>query len=657
MPLPQLIIPTADDGVIDALDIELGVYVIIPWYSNAAKGDTITLYWGTSHYTLTIVNQLQDFPVIFKITSEDLQTKGYLSVFYKVVDKVMNSSLSQLTEVFICDECTVPQHLPPLYIQNAETDNWINLQDVTNANGVVLYINADPLFKVGDQVLFYWQEKYSDGSPVMGSDVTTPISVTSQNVGKQLSVLIPLDKVMLASNGVMTARYTLLSLLGSVGFSETISANFNFSSEDMLPPPIIQHKSNQGEVSTKDILLYQGIQITVPASPLLVTGDELNIYWQGYASEGGALPLTACHVKTTYSGTGNTDIHIPVENVAPITNGNGRVYYTVNHNGQMNISPDDVAFIAFKSTCDLLSPDLTFVVEHELTYAQISQLGGVELNIHGKGLFPGDTLNIYSCAYDENGMYIPALFFTAQHSLSPDDVQSGFMFIIPQLFYANKPGYHYSIEIASGSQPDCGAFSYFDLTEENTVVNDKLNASTGYYPWGLNTLQECYVEYHSDKPDVPIIMTLTGEGYFISNHTQNITVITDRNGIARANISSENAGTNQILVADQNGETYGISLTANKLNTLSVPWIERTEYNGSESNIQTFYAHIDVESGHFLLKTSSGTLIIDGQDYGNIIYNYEIVHGASQRFDVRAIGGFTVALCDLNGLVFCAYSL
>lgn len=657
MSLPRLVIPTADDGVIDKNDIELGVYVIIPKYSNAEKGDTIILYWGSSHYTLTIVDLQQDFPMVFKINQEDLLTEGYLSVFYAVVDPAHNSSFSTATDIVICTECTTPQNLPPIYIKNAEEDKWLNLKEVNDANGVVLYINANPVFKIDDQIRIFWQEKYSDGSPVIDSDVITTISITEDNIGQRLSVLIPLKKVMLASNGVMTANYTLFSLSRSVRFSDSVSANFNFSSEEILPAPIILHQDNHGQVSMENILLYQGVRITIPASNFLLVGDEINIYWQGYTSEGGELPQTARHIKTIYSGQGDTDIHIPVEYVSPITDGTGRVYYSVSHDDHVNISPEDTTHISFNSTCDLLPPDISDVIEHELTYTQISQFGGVELNINGEGLIPGDTLNIYSCAYDENGMYISSLFFSAQHVLSQDDVQLGFKFLIPKSYYANEPGYHYSIEISSSIQLTCGAFNYFNLTKEGTAVGDKLYASTGYYPWGKNTLQECYVEYNSGKPDVSIVMMLIGEGYFISNHTQKIKVNTDRHGIARAHISSENSGTNQIIVEDPDGETYGISLTANNLSTNSTPWFERTEYTGPESDTQTFYAHIDIESGHFLLKTSSGTIMIGGKDCGNIVYNYEIVHSASQHFEVRSMDRFTVSLCDLSGHVFCACSL
>lgn len=658
MPLPRLNIPAADDGVIDTRDIELGVYVIIPRYSNAREGDTIILYWGAARYTVTISDRLQDFPVLLKIAPEDTQTEGYFNVFYEVIDPANNPSLSEVTEVFICAGCTMPQTLPPLYIQHAEEDNWLNLQEVSDDNGVVLYINADAIFGIGDKIIISWQEKYSDGSPVIGSSVNETIVLTEQNIGQRLSVLIPLDKVMLTDNGVMMARYTLLTTSsGEVNFSDAVSASFNFSSGCMLPPPLILHKDNHGQVSTKDILDYQGIHITVPASDYLLVGDELNVYWQGYTSEGAELPLTAFHVKTTYSGSGDTDIHIPVEYISLITNGTGRVYYSVSHDEDINISPADDALIAFNSSCDLQAPDITFAIGHQLTYAQITQLGGVELSIHGEGLSAGDTLCIYSSAYDENGMYIPALYFTAPYPLSHEDVLSGFTFLIPQSYYAREPGYHYSIEISPVSQPTCGAFNYFNLSEESSVVGDNLYVSTGYYPWGQDTLQKCYVKFNADKPNVPVTMKLSGEGYFVSNHTQDIIVNSDRYGIASATISSESNGTNEVTIVDQEGRAYGISMTANNLSAYRTPWLEYVENKGSVPNTQTFNAHIDVESGHFLLKTSSGTIFIEGQDCGNIVYNYEIIHGAIQHFDVRAIGGFTISLCDLSGRVFCACSL
>ena len=657
MSLPQLSIPTADDGVIDANDIRLGVYVIITQSLNAGRGDTITLYWGASSYTLTIENPDHDFPVVLNIDPKDLQTEGYLNVFYEVIDPAQNPSLSEVIEVFICKNCSPPQTLPPLYIQHAEEDNWLNKQEVTGDNGVVLYINPNPVFNISDQITFSWQEKHADGTPVIGSSVTTTLTLTEQNIGQRLQALIPLDKAMLASEGVMTGRYTLLTASGSVSFSDVVSAGFNFGSDNMLPPPLIRNKDSKGQVSTEDILRNQGIIITVPASDLLQAGDELNIYWQGFSSDGGQLPLTLFHVKTRYSGSGDTDVHIPVEYIAPITHGSGQAYYSVTRDEKIDVSPNDSALIAYTRDCELKDPAISFAIDHELTYAQISQSGGVELNIQGGGLPAGDTLNIYSSAYDPDGMYIPALFFSAQHALSNEDIASGFTFLIPESYYTPDPGYHYSLEISPESQPACGALNYFTLANESVPVGDNLHVSPGYYPWSQDTLQDCYVEFRSDKPNTLVSMTLTGEGYFISNHAQEITVDTDSQGIVRVNISSEIAGTNQITITDKDGDKYDVSLTAYNLKTYSTPWFERVKYAGSDSNTHTFYAHIDVENGHYLLKTSSGTITFGGQDYGSIVYDYEIIHGATQHFDVRAMGGFTLSLCDLNGTVICACSL
>jgi hypothetical protein len=201
-----------DNFTLDSHDIDFGVSLTVPPYSNAKVGDNVTVYWGEYSIEFPIANPDTDLPKIIDVVEAmdpGVLTDGVHSVYYIVSDNAGNLTCSSGLNITVSNGGHTSETLDAPFIAEVANDPYINILDASD--GVDVEIKYSGMAE-GDFITLYWPALDDNGNQYSPGSVTVPYTLGAGESSWKLK----LDAEYFIVNdqgyeGTVDAYYTVLS--------------------------------------------------------------------------------------------------------------------------------------------------------------------------------------------------------------------------------------------------------------------------------------------------------------------------------------------------------------------------------------------------------------------------------------------------------------
>lgn len=543
--LPQM----ADNNFItqDELTGNGGVVIEIQKYANVARGDNIHVYWNGFPVANKILTEDPDsysWPMIFTIP-ENLAPDGTYPTYYTVIDAAYNQSTSDT--VFAIIDRDHSDGLPPPTFPDANTNNVITSESVIEQSGTHIHVPyTSGAFNINDTVTVYWAEWDSLGNYVNSSAFSARHTIVSEDMTGGFDVHVPSSFVSaVETKGRGEARYVVDYVNGSTEGSQTGTVNIELNDETIYPSPEFPD-SQSGWLTCRDITEF-GVELIVPANDNFVAGSTVSVFWTGYSLDGS--PVTDTYYSVEYiisqgDATGGFEIQIPVEYVYPIGIGYAVSWYQVSTPSPIGSSSSTIIFID-TIDCNLLPPPVfpAATSDNNISPDEVSEFGGVEMEISYLGMIEGDTVSAYWTGYKDNSAESVS-WEADNHIISKDeqDAQKS-TFLIPaeyvDLLFDGYATGEYMVIYKHGGAANSGDA---EVTLKDKASNGlELNCSTGAPLFDPSlTVRPVNTVYVKGEAGVEIELAIQSgaDAHFIDSKDTSYTLSLDENGEAKADIYS-----------------------------------------------------------------------------------------------------------------------
>ena len=442
--LAGLIFPSVvDDGVLTSAELSgLGdvISTEVPGYTGIAWGDYIQTFWGEKPGpTHTVVeDEVTMDEVMIDFDRAFLESVGDVAepVYYIVTDRAGNVSIKSQTKTFSLFLTPAPTDFPAPLCPQAE-DGVVDDADARAIVAVSVPQYPDP--QAGDKVTLYWGDSALPEAELKPGDETqNPI----------FDINVRYSTIALSRDGEVALRYEVWRSNFLIGSSTELMVNVNLELPGPVDPdpetpenenldlPIIRGTSssanNDDNVIDEEDFLLEAKAIIGWKNDFAIS-DQIHLYW-------GSQPIPVTFQIETIDL--DKDITLTIPNSVITAEGTGeaiKVYYTVSHDGNPNISKSFSQSVEVRSEGDLpggeaglfqpvytnandnnaispvLSPDGTpvFIAPYE----NIENYPRVTLVFHGYNAANGSTP-------------VPGASLEETHTLDADEIVNGYSFRI-----------------------------------------------------------------------------------------------------------------------------------------------------------------------------------------------------------------------------------
>ncbi|MEZ2604977.1 Ig-like domain-containing protein [Kluyvera intermedia] len=340
--LPPPTFPNATDDLIDTASVILnnGTHVHIPNTDETfSTGDNITLYWaGLDESGQPVSESITSVP--HHVSEDDLPdnldiliippyisaiNKGIAWAYYSIKS---TSGLRNSDSACVGIDLSTQIRYPAPPVKEAD-ETWINCD--TAADGVIVTILGNPLFKADSIVTVHWQGYDLQDSPLPTAHYTVDHRLSEDETTAGFSITIPANKIFAVSIGYALTWYQV-NTPSPQGNSTITRINIDTIHCDPLPPPTFP-AADDGVIDSTDIENDTGT-IMVLSWPDIQAGDNFTAFWQGYISSPDAqVPGTSWtesrNVTESEATSGEVNCLVPAHFINPIRFGKAQGRYQV----------------------------------------------------------------------------------------------------------------------------------------------------------------------------------------------------------------------------------------------------------------------------------------------------------------------------------------
>lgn len=315
--------------------------------------------------------------------------------------------------------------LPIPVLPQMEDDGYITDVELQGAQGVIVDVNRYTLAEPGDYLGLYWDGRLF-GTLLLTDPDTQPWPWT---------VIVPQEY---AQDGPHQIWYTVTDAAQNPSASPVALGCVDRTHTDGLPPPTFPDADSHQTITYDSVLLQQGTHVHVPWSDgAFSTGDTVYVYWRELDAQGETAPDSQTSVTHTVAATDLTsgfNVLIAPSFVTTLTAvGTAEAWYSVIplSGSSAQSSQTGTINVDMSGTGGYPAPTIPAGNDGWINCSEITT-NGIDVDIPANAQFyPGGTVEIHWQGYTASGGIVADTAYQLVHTLSANDVATGFSIAIP----------------------------------------------------------------------------------------------------------------------------------------------------------------------------------------------------------------------------------